>query len=150
MMETGIFPDVLKISKVIPIYKKGDVSFLSNYRPISLLPTLPKIFERVIYNQLYNYFVNNSLLTEHQFGFRAIHSTGLATIRLVDYINKEIDFFKHTPVNIYLDLSKAFDTINFEVLLYTMRYYGVVGTPFKLIQNYLKNIKLYVKYKTHE
>ena len=57
---------------------------------------------------------------------------------------------KHTPVNIYLDLSKAFDTIHFEVLLYKMRYYGVVGTPFKLIQNYLINRKQYVKYKTHE
>ena len=99
MVETGIFPDVLKISKVIPIYKKGDVSLSSNYRPISLLPTLSKIFERVIYNQLYNYFVDNSLLTEQQFGFRAKHSTELATIRLVDYINKEMDK-KHTPVNL--------------------------------------------------
>ena len=136
MVETGIFPDVLKISKVIPIYKKGDVLLLPNHRPISLLPTLSKIFERIIYNQLYNYFVDNSLLTEHQFGFRAKYSTELATIRLVDYINKEMDK-KHTPVNIYLDLSKAFDTIHFEVLLYKMRYYGVVCTPFKLIQNYL-------------
>ena len=82
MVETGFFPDVLKISKVIPIYKKCDVSLLSNYRPICLLPTLSKIFERVIYNQLYNYFVDNSLLTEHQFGFRAKHSE-VATIRLV-------------------------------------------------------------------
>ena len=98
------------------------------------------IFERVIYNELYNYFVDNSLLTEHQFEFRAKHSTELATIRLVDYINKEMEK-KHTPVNIYLDLSKAFDTINFEVLLYKIRYYGIVGTPFKLIQNYLINIK---------
>ena len=86
------------------------------------------IFERVIYNQLYNSFVDNSLLTEHQFGFRAKHSTELATIRLVDYINKEMDK-KHTPVNIYLDLSKAFDTINFEVLLYKMGYCGVVAMP---------------------
>ena len=100
MVETGIFPDVLKISKVIPICKKGDVSLLSNYRPISLLPTLSKIFERVIYNQLYNYFVDNSLLTEHQFGFRAKHSTELATIRLVDYINKEMD--KNTHLLTYI------------------------------------------------
>ena len=65
MVKTGIFPNVLKISKVIPMYKKVDVSLLSNYRSISLLPTLSKLFERVIYNQLYNYFVDNRLLTEH-------------------------------------------------------------------------------------
>ena len=94
MGETGIFPDVIKISKVIHIYKK--VSLLSNYRPISLLPTLSKIYERVIYNQLYNYFVDNSLLTEHQFGFRAKHLTELATIILVDYINQEMDKKTHT------------------------------------------------------
>ena len=85
MVDTGIFPDVLKISKVIP--KKGDVSLLSNYRRIYLLPTQSTIFERVIYNQLYNYCVDNSLLTEHQFGFRVKHSTELATIRLVDKIS---------------------------------------------------------------
>ena len=84
-----------------------------------MLPTLSKIFEHVIYNQLYNYFVDNSLLTEHQFGFRAKHTTELATIRLVDYIKK------HTPVNIYPDLSKAFDTINFIIqddILQSSRY----------------------------
>ena len=100
MVETGIFPYVLRISKVIPIYKKGDVSLLSNYRPISLLPTLSKNFERIIYNQLYKYFVDNRLLTEHQFGLRAKHSTELATIRLVDYINKEMD--KNTHLLIYI------------------------------------------------
>ena len=92
-----IFPDILKISKVISIlYRNGDVSLLSNYRPISLLPTLSKIFECVIYNQLYNYFVDNSLLTELQFRFCAKHSIELATIRLVDYINKEMDKKTHT------------------------------------------------------
>ena len=149
MVETGFFPDVLNISKVIPIYQKGGVSLLFNYMSISLLSTLSKIFGRVIYNQLYNYFVDNSLLTEHQFGFRAKHSTELATINLVDYINKEMDK-KHTHVNIYLDLSNAFDTNNVEVLLFKMRYYGVVGTLFKLIQNYLINRKQYVQYKTYE
>ena len=112
-----IFPDVLKISKVIPIYKKCDVSLLSNYISTSLLST-------------HNYFVDNSLLTEHQFGFRAKYSTELATIRLVDYINKEMD--KNTPVNLYSDLLKTFDTINFELLLYKIRYYGVLGTDRQL------------------
>ena len=95
MVETGFFPDVLMISIVNPIYKNCDVSLLSNYRPISLLPTMSKIFERVIYNQLYNYLVDNNLLTEHQFGFCAKHSTELATIRLVYYINKDMDKYTH-------------------------------------------------------
>ena len=126
MLETGIFPDALKISKTIPVYKKGDINSLSNYRPISLLPTLSKVFERVIYNQLYNYFVFNNLLSEQQYGFRAKHSTELAAVKLVDYINKQIDE-KYTPVNICIDLSKAFDTINYDILLYKLNYYGVTG-----------------------
>ena len=78
-----------------------------------MLPTISKIIEPVIYNQLFTYFTENNLLSEQQYGFRAKHSTELAAIKLVDYINKEMDN-KHTPVNIYIDLSKAFDTINYE------------------------------------
>ena len=63
MLKTGNFPDQLKVSKVIPLYKKGDINTLTNYRPISLLPTLWKILERIIYNQLYSHFANNNLLT---------------------------------------------------------------------------------------
>ena len=107
MFESGIFPDSLKIAKIIPIYKKGDINSITNYRPISLLPTLSKVFERVIYNQLCTYFDHNHLLSEQQYGFRANHSTELAAIKLVDYINHEIDR-KYTPVNIYIDLSKAY------------------------------------------
>ena len=149
MLETGIFPSGLKLSKIIPLYKKGDKNLLSNYRPISLLPTMSKIFERVIYNQLYSYFTSNNLLSEQQYGFRAKHSTELAAIKLVDYIKTEIDN-KYTPVNIYIDLSKAFDTINYDILLYKLDYYGVGGIPLQLIQNYLTNRKQYVKYNTHK
>ena len=70
MITTGIFPDAFKVSKVTPIFKKGDCSLMSNYRPISLLPTISKIFERVIHDQMYEYFNEFNLLAEQQYGFR--------------------------------------------------------------------------------
>ena len=102
-LQTGIFPTAFKTSKVIPIYKKGDKANLSNYRPISILPTISKIFERVIHIQLYDYFCKNNLLCEQQYGFRSKHSTELATIKLVDYLLKNMDD-KHKPGAIYLNL----------------------------------------------
>ena len=75
MLTTGIFPDAFKQSKIVPIFKKGDSSLLTNYRPISMLPNISKIFKRAIYNQLYEYFNTNNLLVEEQYGFRTNHST---------------------------------------------------------------------------
>ena len=77
MLTTGIFPDAFKKSKIVPIFKKGDSSLLTNYRPISILPTISKIFERVIYNQVYELY----LLVEEQYGFRTNHSTEYAAIK---------------------------------------------------------------------
>ena len=91
MITTGVFPDSLKVSKIIPLFKRGDSSLLSNYRPISLLPTISKIFERILYNQLYEYFDNNHLLAEQQYGFRSNHSTEYAAVKLVDHISKEME-----------------------------------------------------------
>ena len=89
MLDSGIFARGFKISKILPIFKKGDVNSLNNYRPISLLPAISKIFECIIY-QLYAYFDNNNILSEEQFGFRTKHSTELAAVKLVDYIKNEI------------------------------------------------------------
>ena len=113
---TGIFPDQLKLAKVKPLYKKGDKCCLNNDRPISLLPTIFKIFERVM---LYQYFNENKLLCEQQHGFRSQHSTELAAVKLVDYVIKEMDSNKkvNNPVALFLDLSKAFDTLTFDILL---------------------------------
>ena len=122
MITTGIFPDSFKISKITPLFKKGDVSMLSNYRPISLLPTISKIFERILYNQLYDYFISNNLLAEEQYGFRTNHSTEYAAVKLVDNVNKEMELGK-TPTALYSDLSKAFDTLSFNILLYNLNYY---------------------------
>ena len=143
MLESGIFPSGLKISKILPIFKKGDVNSLNNY----LLPAIFKIFEHIIYDQLYAYFDNNNILSEEQYGFRTKHSTELAAVKLFDYIKNEIDG-KYTPVNIYIDLFKAFDTLNFDILLHKLHYYGVTGVSFELIRSYLPNRKHYVKFKT--
>ena len=104
-MSTGIFPNALKIAKVRPLYKKGEQSSLNNYRPISLLPTISKIFERVLYNQIYKYFNDNNLISEQQYGFRSQHSTELATIKLMDTIIKNMDNTNtvKTPTTIFLD-----------------------------------------------
>ena len=143
MITTGIFPDSFKISKITPLFKKGDVSLLSNYRPISLLPTISKIFERILYNQLYEYFNSNNLLAEQQYGFRTNHSTEYAAVKLVDTISKEMESGS-MPTALYIDLSKAFDTLSFDILLYKLNYYGVKGKAFKLLKNYLTNLKQYV------
>ena len=143
MMTTGIFPDAFKLSKVIPLFKKGDSSLLVNYRPISLLPTISKVFERVIHDQMYEYFNQFNLLAEQQYGFRKQHSTEYAAIKLIDHVSKEMEAGK-TPTSVYIDLSKAFDTLTFEVLLYKLKYYGVTDTAFDLLKSYLTNRKQYV------
>ena len=147
MITTGIFPDSFKISKITPLFKKGDVSMLSNYRPISLLPTISKIFERILYNQLYDYFNSNNLLAEEQYGFRTNHSTEYAAVKLVDNVSKEMEL-GNTPTALYIDLSKAFDTLSFDILLYKLNYYGIKDNAFKLLKNYLTNRRQYEVYNS--
>ena len=115
---TGIFPDKLKIARLIPLYKKDDDRSFGNYRPISLLSSTSKIFAflRVAFNQLNEYFTSNGLLYESQYGFRKLHSTELAALEFTDRISQEMDA-KMIPFSIFLDLSKAFDTLDHKVLL---------------------------------
>ena len=110
----------------------------------------PKFLKKTIYSQLYAYFNENNLLTEQQYGFRAQHSTELASVKLVDNIIKEMDDAHgvNTPVAIYCDLSKAFDCLNFDIFLAKMEYYGVSGTPLALIKSYLTNRYQYVHFES--
>ena len=151
-LETGIFPDALKAAKIKPLYKKGDSCCFNNYRPISLLPTISKMFERVMFSQLYSYFNINNLLSEQQYGFRSQHSTELACVKLTNYIIKEMDNIKEIkiPTAIFLDLSKAFDTLNFDILLNKLKYYGVRGTSLALIKSSLTNRYQYVQFENSD
>ena len=143
-LNTGIFPQKLKLAKVIPIHKKGEKTKLQNYRPISLLPSISKIFERVVFNQLYEYLEKHNLLNSNQYGFRKGFSTEYAILHLVDKIINDMDKLK-LPITIYLDLSKAFDTLNFDILIQKLQYFGVTGIPLAWFNNYLSNRKQYVE-----
>ena len=114
----------MKIAKIIPIYKKREPTDLSNYRPISLLPTISKIFERIIHIQLQEYLNRNNRLAEQQYGFRSNHSTEYAAVKLVDYISNKVGDYK-IPGTIFIDLSKAFDTLSYDILLYKLKFYRI-------------------------
>ena len=141
---TGIFPDKLKLAKIIPIHKNDSLHIINNYRPISLLPVISKVFEMVVYNQLYAYFVEHNYFSENQYGFRKLHSTEYAVLEIVDRVNLELDK-GNRPLALYLDLSKAFDTLNFEILLEKLKYYGVHELSLNWFKSYLENRKQYVE-----
>ena len=124
VLNTGLFPDKLKIAKVIPIYKKGDPHLFENYRPISLLPTISKVLEKIIHKQLSSYFDEYGLFFPNQYGFRPKHSTEYAALELIDKIINEMDK-NEIPIDIFLDLSKAFDTVDHTILLHKLKYYGL-------------------------
>ena len=106
----------LNLQKLFPIYKKGDTSSIENYRPISLLSSFSKVIEKNIFNQLFIFFQSNNLFYNSQYGFRKKHLTEFAALELIDIIKKELDA-KHDPFAVFLDMSKAFDTIDHTILL---------------------------------
>ena len=137
-IHSGIFPNKLKVAKVIPIFKKSDKATFNNYRPISLLPVISKVIEKIMYNQLSAYLENSKLLSGSQYGFRPKHSTEYAATEVVDRIIAHMDI-NNIPINIYLDLSKAFDTIDHSVLIDKLQFYGINGINLKLFHSYLEN-----------
>ena len=143
--EMGIIPDKLKIALVTPIFKVNENNKFENYRPISVLTCFSKLLERLIYKRLIKYVEKNKILSKHQCGFRKNRSTELAVIELVDKITKAIDKGEYT-IGIFLDLSKAFDTINHKILIKKLEDYGIRGICLKRFENYLENRKQIVKY----
>ena len=117
----------------------------SNYRPISLLPILSKILEKVIHKRLYNFFLKKKILIDSQYGFRDSHSTTHAITELCSNILHGFDNRQMT-LGVFLDLSKAFDTIDHSILLKKLSYYGVRGIALEWFQSYLSNRKQFVEY----
>ena len=143
---TGLFPDLCKLAKVIPIYKGEDELLCENYRPISLLPIFSKIFEKVIYTRMYTFLSDNNLIYSKQFGFRSNHSTNHALVSLTEGIKTFLDT-GFLVAGIFLDLRKAFDTVNHKLLLHKLTRYGFRGISNKLLQSFLFNRNQFVSIK---
>ena len=140
---SGKFPDALKICKVVPIHKGGPVDELNNYRPISLLSVFDKIIEKLMHKRLYNFFESHNILFDNQFGFRKNNSTSYALIQITERIKESIDKKKY-GCGIFIDLRKAFDTVNHEILLNKLDHYGIRGTALQWFHSYLSNRKQFV------
>ena len=142
ILSTSIYPDMWKLANVTPIFKKGDKQLINNYRPISLLPICGKIFEKIIFNNLYNYLHLNGLITKNQSGFRPGDSTTNQLLYLVDEIHHAFDSPESLEVRaVFLDISKAFDKVWHEGLIFKLEQNGISGGLLKLFGNYLSNRK---------
>ena len=143
-MNIGSFPDMLKTTCIIPLHKGGDQRDPSNYRPISLLPQFGKLFEKVIKKRFIKFFDKYNLITPHQFGFRKKYSTELAVTDIHDMLLKNVDE-KKVSCTIFLDLAKAFDSVDHKILLNKLERHGIRGRALSLMSSYLSNRQHLVK-----
>ena len=141
-----MFPTVLKIARVIPVFKqKGSSDDQTNYRPISLLPIFAKILESLMKDQITNYMENNNLFTQDQFGFRNRRSTTLAIDRLTEFVSRGWEDGLDTYAS-FFDLTKAFDCVSFDILLQKLQYYNFHPNSIAFVESYLRDRQQYVSY----
>ena len=145
----GVFPNCLKIAEIIPIHKKGDINKATNYRPIALLSHFNKLMEKMIFSRLYSYLEKKQLLNDNQFGFRPNSSTAFAISSLYDKLINNIDNGLFSCC-VFLDFSKAFDTVDHKILLWKLhKYFGIKGTCLNLFESYLSNRYQYTNILGH-
>ena len=141
----GHFPDELKLAKVIPIYKSGDKQSIENYRPISVLSFFSKKIRKIVANYVLIFLDQHAILYDHQFGFRRGHSTSHAIISLVEKVSRSLDTGK-IVVGVFLDLKKAFDTVDHQNLLDKLYAHGLRNNIYEWFKSYLANRSQYVMY----
>ena len=148
-LRQGIFPKELKVAKIIPIYKSDNEQLIENYRPISVLPYFSKIYEKIVSLHVTDFLENDNILYDKQFGFRRYHSTSHAIITLVDKVSKALDSGKFV-VGVFLDLKKAFDTVDHGILLNKLYALGIRGDLHKWFKSYLSGRSQYVYYNDNK
>jgi hypothetical protein len=142
---SGTFPEIFKTGKITPVYKKDNAELLENYRPVSTLPIFGKIFEKLIYSRLYSFLTAKGILNTNQFGFRKGRSTVHALHSSVNVIQDSLKNGKHV-LGIFVDLSKAFDTLDHKILLDKLEHYGIRGNTKKLFESYLIGRQQYTSF----
>ena len=145
----GRFPELVKLAKVVPLYKSKEMDIVINYRPISLLITISKVLEKIIYKRVYSFLERNSILYKSQYGFRTNHNCEQAIMELVLRLLHAKERDKHSA-GIFLDLSKAFDTLNHTVLLSKLERLGIRGVMNKWFSDYLSGRSLVAKITVSE
>ena len=146
---TGVFPSILKIEKVVPVFKKDSKLDYSNYSPISLLSNIEKILEKFMYKRLFTFHDNKNIIYDLQFGFRQQYSTSLALINITENIKKALDD-GNIGCGVFVDLQKDFDTVDHQILLEKLNNYGIRGVSNDWFKSYLSNRHQHVSINGYE
>ena len=143
----GVFPDSMKVAKVIPLFKSGGNEVFTNYRPVSLLSQFSKILEKLFDKRLDSFIDKHNILVEEQYGFRKARSTSMAILQLLEDLTNANEK-KLFTVGVFIDLKKAFDTIDHTLLLKKLDHYGIRGVPNNWLRSYLYERKQYVSFNS--
>ena len=144
-LSSGIVPEQMKVARVIPLFKSGTLTLFTNYRPVSVLPTFSKFLERIVYKPFDSFLNKYKILSCNQYGFRKNHSTAYALLQLYDKLSNAIDQGKVT-LGLFIDLSKAFDTVNHDILPEKLEFYEVRGVALQWFKSYLSGRSQFVQY----
>ena len=145
----GHYPENFKVARVVPVFKAEDPTQFSNYRPVSVLPVLSQVFERVLYSRLVRFLDERNVIIPGQYGFRTGHSTIMAITDMVEKV-RAAWAGKEYALGVFIDLKKAFDTVDHEILLQKMEHCGIRGVAQVLMRSYLKDRTQYVCYGGYE